>query len=47
MLREYSKFIFTKYLSLILENCFDCIRYDFSRKEISHIDLKYFLVKNF
>ena len=47
-LREYSKFIFTKYLSLILEKiALIGRRYDFSRKEISHIDLKYFFSKKF
>ena len=46
-LREYSKFIFSKYLSLILEKiALIAKKNKLSRSEISNIDLNFFRKKN-
>ena len=47
-LREYSKFIFSKYLSLILEKiAITAKKYGFSRSEITNLDLNFFRKKNY
>ena len=48
ILREYSKFVFTKYLSLILEIIAKFgKKKHLTRSEISNVDIKYFLNKKF
>lgn len=42
--REYSKFIFTKYISLILELIYEFgKKYKFSRNDLSNLNIKFFL----
>ena len=46
LVTEYSKFIFTKYISLILELIYEFgKKYKFSRNDLSNLNIKFFLNK--
>lgn len=46
--REYSKFIFTKYISLILELIYEFgKKYKFSRNDLSNLNIKFFLNRKY